>query len=414
MKILMIDKYYFIKGGAERCFFELKQLLEFHGHKVIPFSMKHPKNFPSKYTSYFVDNISFNPSSLIQKIYTGILSIDRIIYSRQARDQIRKLVRTTKPDIAHLHMIDHQISPSILPVLKEEGIPVIQSIHTYKPICPSYRLYNMKKNEICEKCINGAYYKAILNRCHKNSYLASALVALEMYIHKSLNYYRKYIDLYLIPSKFIGDKMIEGGFDKNKIQLLFHFINHRDYSYFPDKHDYFLYFGRLSEEKGLLTLFKAMEGIKNSKLKIVGDGPMRLSLEMYVDEKRLKNIEFMGSLDGKILKSVISDASFVVIPSEWYENAPMVIYESFAMGKPVIGSRIGGIPELIEHGKDGFLFEPTDYQELRSQINHLLEEKKLCSQMGKMAYNKAKKLFNENIYYNQIIRIYNSLIDIEN
>ena len=169
MKILMIDKYYFIKGGAERCFFELKQLLESRGHKVVPFSMKHPKNFPSKYTPYFVENIDFNPSSFIQKVYTGIQSIERIIYSKQAQDRIRKLIRKTKPDIAHLHMIDHQISPSILSVLKNEGIPVVQTVHTYKPICPNYRLYNERRGEICEKCINGSYYHAILTRCHKNS-----------------------------------------------------------------------------------------------------------------------------------------------------------------------------------------------------------------------------------------------------
>ena len=409
MKILMIDKYYFIKGGAERCFFELKQLLESRGHKVVPFSMKHPKNFPSKYTPYFVENIDFNPSSFIQKVYTGIQSIERIIYSKQAQDRIRKLIRKTKPDIAHLHMIDHQISPSILSVLKNEGIPVVQTVHTYKPICPNYRLYNERRGEICEKCINGSYYHAILTRCHKNSYFASMLVALEMYIHRSLKLYQRFIDLFIVPSQFIADKMINAGFDKKKIFLVYHFLNLKEYSYSKKNGNYFLYFGRLSQEKGLITLLKAMKKVKGSFLKIVGDGPMRPVLENYVQNNKLKNVEFLGSLDGEPLKEIISESSFVVVPSEWYENSPMVIYESFAIGKPVIGSRIGGIPEFIDHGQNGYLFEPSNDQELGYWINYLIKRKNLCVAMGKAARKKALNLFNENLHYHQIMDLYHSL-----
>ncbi len=410
MKVLMIDKYYFIKGGAERCFFELKQLLESHDHKVIPFSMKHPKNFPSKYTPYFVENIEFNPSSLFQKIVVGFQSIGRIIYSTQAQKRIRKLIRKTKPDIAHLHMIDHQISPSILTVLKEEGVPIVQSLHTYKAVCPSYRLYHMDRGEICEKCIKGAYYQAILNRCHKNSYFASMLVALEMYIHKSLKLYQRFVDLYIVPSQFIGNKMIEGGYEAGKIKKLYHFFNVKNDSYMQKSRDYFLYFGRLSREKGLMTLLKAMKEVKGSSLKIVGDGPMRPVLENYAQNNKLKNVEFLGSLDGKPLKKIILESSFVVVPSEWYENSPMVIYESFAMGKPVIGSRIGGIPEFIDHGQNGYLFEPSNDQELGYWINHLIKRKNLCTTMGKAARKKALNVFNENLHYHQIMDLYHSLL----
>lgn len=410
MRILMIDKYYFIKGGAERCFFELKKLLESHGHQVIPFSMKHPKNFPSLYSKYFVENIDFHPSSFNQKIQVGCQSIPRILYSTQSASRIRKLIRRVKPDIAHLHMIDHQLSPSILPVLKEEGIPVVQSIHTYKPVCPSYMLYNTAKGEICEKCIDGSYYEAVINRCHKNSYLASALVALEMYIHKSLHSYQKYIDLYLVPSEFVGNKMKEGGFNQDKIHLIRHFIDPKEYPQSHNNNHYLLYFGRLSAEKGLLTLLKAMEGIKRSRLKIVGDGPMRSTLESYVKNKNLQNIEFVGSLNGGLLKSVIANASFIVLPSEWYENAPMSIYEAFALGKPVIGSCIGGIPELIQHGKDGYLFQSKDYDELKFWINFCLKNKTLVQKMGKNARLKVQKLFNPQIYYKKLFTFYSLIV----
>jgi glycosyltransferase involved in cell wall biosynthesis len=337
-------------------------------------------------------------------------SIGRIIYSIQAQKRIRELIRRTKPDIAHLHMIDHQISPSILSVLKEEGIPVVQTVHTYKPVCPSYRLYHMNRGEICEKCIRGAYYQAVLNRCHKNSIFASMLVALEMYIHKSLKLYHRFVDLYIVPSQFMADKMVEGGYDVGKIRLLYHFLNIKSYPYKQKSKNYFLYFGRLAREKGLMTLVKAMENVNGSILKIAGDGPMRPMLENYVQEKSLKNVEFLGMLNGSMLKSVISNASFVVLPSEWYENSPMVIYEAFTLGKPVIGSRIGGIPEFIRHGENGYLFEPADDQELGNCINHLIQKKSVRTNMGKAVREKALRLFNEDFHYKQIMDLYHSII----
>lgn len=410
LKVLMVDKYYFVKGGAERYFFELKEILESKGHSVIPFSMEHPRNVHSPYSRYFVDYIDFNPSSWKERFKTGIRSVGRILYSLQARNRLNRLIQESKPDIAHLHMIDHQISPSILPVLKGAGIPVVQTVHTYKHVCPSYRLYHMDKGSICEKCMGGDYYHAMFERCHKGSFFASLILVLEMYLHKWLQLYSRYVDLFLVPSRFMGDKLVEGGIDPGRVRRLFYTIKLEDYPYRFDSDGYFLYYGRLSGEKGVLTLLEAMKGVSRSFLKIVGEGPQRQVLQEFAQQEGIEGVEFLGPMEGDALKSVVSGAEFVVVPSEWYENSPLVVYESFAMGKPVIGSRIGGIPELIEHGVDGYLFEAGNSDELRYWISYLLRHKELLRKLGRAARKKAEKIFDPHFHYEEIMKVYSPLL----
>ena len=410
MKILMADKYYFIKGGAERYFFELKKILEKNGHEVISFSMKHPQNLESPWEEFFVDEIDFNPSGFIGKAVTGIKSSARIVYSMHAKRQMEKLLDYVKPDIAHVHMIDHQISPSILPVLKSRNIPVIQTVHTYKPVCPSYRLYNMQKNRICEKCLNGSYYRAVFEKCHKGSIGASLLVAAEMYIHKSLKLYENNIDIYHVPSRFMGQKLAEGGIDKSKIRHLFYTI---DMDSFPVRYDndgYFIYYGRLSAEKGIPVLLKAFAKADTGSLKIIGTGPDKKSLERLVSDLKIsRKVEFTGPVYGEQLKKLVSGAQFVVVPSEWYDNSPLVIYESLTMGKPVIGSNMGGIPELINIGVDGFIFEAKNTEQLSLILTDMLKHRNL-SEMGRAARAKAEKLFDPKVHYKNMMAIYNSVI----
>jgi glycosyltransferase involved in cell wall biosynthesis len=410
----MVDKYYFVKGGVERYFFELKTILERNGHTVIPFSMKHPANFETPYSEYFVENIGFNPSSISQKLSIGMRSLGRIFYSIQAAERLKRLIRDTRPDIAHLHMIDHQLSPSILPVLKAANIPVVQTLHAYKLVCPAYRLYHMGKQRVCEKCLHGSYYRALFERCHKNSYFATLLVVLEMSFHKMLRFYKRNIDLFLVPSRFMGDKIIEAGIDPAKIRHLFYTIQVDEYHPNYESEDYFLFYGRLSEEKGLLTLLRAVESGNGLPLQIVGDGSQRPKLEAYIRDNGIDNVRFLGPLEGDALKMVVSKSKFVVVPSEWYENSPLVIYESFAMGKPVIGARIGGIPELIEPGVDGFLYEAGNSDELRQWIVHLVQHQRALPKMGRAARRKAERLFSPQVHYAQLMRVYQQLLNRQN
>jgi len=409
LTVLMIDKYYFIKGGAERYFFELKNTLESQGHKVIPFSMKHPDNFQTEYENYFVNNVEFNHRSKIKKIIDGPGIAGRIIYSISAKKKIEKLIKDVKPDIAHLHMIDHQISPSILHVLKKYGVPTIQTVHQYKLVCPNYRLFNNNKNNIYEKCLGGNYFYPIIENCHK-TYFSAMLLSIEMYIHKLLKIYEKNVDLFHTPSNFMQQKLIEGGIDQNQITKLYYTIDLNEFPVSPDYEDYFVYFGRLSEEKGVLTLLQAMKKIKQSQLKIVGDGPLKNSLEQFAKENNLKNVEFVGYKDGDELKSIMGKTKFVVVPSEWYDNSPLVIYESFSMGKPVIGADIGGITELVDHQKNGLLIQHGKVEDLREAIIFLLNSSDTLKKFGENARKKAELQFNPSIHYEKIMDMYSKLI----
>ncbi|MDZ7361452.1 MAG: glycosyltransferase [candidate division KSB1 bacterium] len=411
MKILMVDKYFFIKGGAERYFFELKSILERHGHQVAPFSMQHPDNFPSEWADHFVSNIEFNGHSARQKLAQAPKIISRVLYSPEAKAAITKLIERFKPDIAHLHMIDHQLSPSILHALERYGIPVLQTCHQYKLVCPSYRLLVMRENRLCEKCVTGHFYHAMLERCHKNSAAASALIAFESYLHKWMKVY-DLIRLFHVPSRFLGGKLRESGISAERIWHQFYTIKLEDYPFSDIFEDYFVYYGRLSEEKGILTLLRAMPNVSRSKLVIIGEGPQRAELENFVAAHKLSNVVFAGSKSGRELTRLVSRARFVVVPSEWYDNSPLVIYESFSMGRPVIATTLGGMPELIEDGVNGRLFAPKDASGLSRIINEMLDAGESHRRaMGRAARATAEREFDPEVHYQKIYEVYKNLVN---
>jgi len=406
----MIDKYYFIKGGAERYLFELSRIMEAHNHRIIPFSMKHPRNVYTPYEDFFVDHMDYDLPSIWIKAVKSPVVFSRMIYSLQARNRLDKLINKTKPDIAHLHMIDHQLSPSILHVLKKYGIPVIQTVHQYKMVCPNYRLYNMRTHKICEKCLDGHYYHPIFERCHKNSSTAGLMLAMETVVHKAMKIYENCINLFHVPSRFMGIKLQENGIDGGKIEHLFYTIELNEYKLSFDSDNYFIYYGRLSNEKGILTLLKAMRNVKTSQLFIVGDGPQKEELESFAFKHQLRNVRFVGLKGGEELKSLVAHSKFVVVPSEWYDNSPLVIYESFALGKPVIGSALGGIPELVEHENTGLLFRAGDSDMLTEAIQFLLHHPGFIKDYGFNARMKAEKQFNPRFHYREMIKKYRKLL----
>jgi len=410
MKILMANKFYFVKGGSERYYFELTDILKSRGHEVIPFSMHHPKNFSTPYNSYFVDYIDYDKISADKNPVQGISALLRMIYSRQAKENIKQLIDAVRPDIAHVHMIDHQLSPSILDALHEYDIPIIQTVHQYKLVCPSYLFFNNRKKKVCEKCLDRHFYHPIVERCHKNSVVAGLMLAIESTIHKKLHIYEKNIDIFHVPSTFMGKKLIQGGVDKRKIEHLFYSININDFIPNYESDDYFVYCGRLSLEKGVITLLKAMKKISSSKLILVGDGPQRKELEMFADKNGLDNVIFAGYKSSDELKNLISNSKFVVQPSECYDNSPLTVYESFALGKPVIGSDIGGIPELINDQECGLIFEPGNSEMLIEKINYLLQSKQRQSVFGKNARKRAEQQFSPEVHYQKMMEKYNRLI----
>lgn len=414
MKILMINKFYYIMGGSERYYFELTKILKEHGHEIIPFAMKDSKNFETEYEEYFVDNIEFNLNSKWEKIKNSGKIISRILYSFQARKRIEKLIELTRPDIAHLHMIDHQISPSILHSLKKYNIPVILTTHQSKIICPNYRMFNWNTMQNCEKCLGGHFFHPIIEKCHKNSRMAGLLIAVETYIHKMMKIYENNVDIFHVPSQFFQQKFTQAGIDPRKIEQLYYTIQIDQYTPHYENDDYYVYFGRLEEAKGLMTLLKAVEKVKKSNLFIIGKGYHRESLEKFVQERNIDNVKFLGARYGDELKELISKSKFVIIPSECYDNSPLVVYEAYATGKPVIGSTMGGIPELIDDRETGLLFKAGDSNELADRIDFLLSFPKFIKEYGMNARAKAEREFSPEVHYQKIVRKYRRLLGLEN
>lgn len=401
MKILVIHNRYYIAGGDDRVAWETSKILERKGHQVIPFAMTSNKNWKTKYSKYFVDDIDYSRVNLsLRNSKTAI----KMIYSFESQKKMGRLIKDNHPDIAHLHNIYGRLTPSVLHSLKKFKIPAVMTLHDYKLICPSYSmLYN---GEVCERCKGGKYYKSVITKCHKNSYLASFLYCIETYIHKWMKIYEKNIDFFITPSRFMMDKMIEFGMPADKFVHIPNFIDVGAYIPKYGSSDYILYSGRLAREKGIHTLLKAMMRAKSAQLAIAGDGRLRENLELFVGTNRIQNVRFLGHLSGIMLANVIKNSNFLIVPSEWYENCPMAILEAFAYGKPVIGARIGGIPELIDDGVEGLLFEPGNVDDMRSKIEFLLHNPAKVAEMGKQARKKAEARYNSDIYYQRLIRVY--------
>ncbi|HOZ53137.1 MAG TPA: glycosyltransferase [bacterium] len=367
MKILQVNKFNYIRGGAEKYFIEISKELEKIGHQVALFSMHHPKNNPSKWDKYFVSRISFNEAKLRDRI----IAPGRILYSLEAKRKFNEIVKAFRPDIIHIHNIYHQISPSILSVAKEYNIPVIMHLHDYKLICPNYQLF--VDDKICYRCRRGKYYNCLQHKCFKKSFWQSFLATIEMYLHhRILKIYKKNISYFIAPSEFMKKTIIDFGWDKNKIKVIYNFSEKMEDKVFDEAGDYGLYFGRLSREKGIDILIRALSmSDKKNKLNIVGTGPEENNLKKLVKELKLsRRVSFLGYKSGQELQDIIRRARLIYLPSTWNENMPLTLLESLNLNKVVIASRTGGLPELIKDKETGFLFKNGDVKELSQVIDN--------------------------------------------
>lgn len=359
MKILMVNKFFYIKGGSETYYFALKRLLETQGHTVIDFSMKDEKNFDSPYSDYFVEAVDYNGKMGIGQ---QLKAAAHIIYSLEARKKIEKLIRDTQPDICHLHIFQHQLSPSILMVLKKYKIPVVYTAHDLKMLCLNYVM--MTQGVLCEQCKGGHYFNCLKNKCVKDSTLKSSINVVEGYLHKCLKSY-DVIDKIITPSEFYRNKFIDFDVQEHRVVHIPNFLEREEpiVNHLEDREKYFLYFGRLSREKGIMTLIKAVEGT-SLLLFIVGNGPCKGEIEQYLQAKNMDNVKLLGFRSGQELIDTVGNAKAVVLPSEWYENGPYSAIESLQLGRPIVGSELGGIPELVDG--NGFIFHHGNVEELRN------------------------------------------------
>lgn len=398
MNILLANKFFHLNGGSERVFFQERFLLLGLGHKIIDFSMEDERNIPSPYSDFFVPNIDYHRTG---GIHRKLQQAAAFIHSTVAVGNLEKLLRQEKPEIAHLHNIYHQLTPSIIPILKNHGVKVVMTMHDCKLVCPSYNALSGKL--ICTACLGRYFWKPFTTNC-QGSRSRGLLLALEAFFHKWRRSYEA-VDLFLSPSQFIAD-LTATRIPKEKIRVLRNGMDTNEFHPHWEDQGYGLYFGRLSREKGIDTLLQAHTAMPFSvPLKVVGTGPL---------EKTLRNAypaaEFLGYKTGKELKDLVANSAFVVVPSEWYENCSMVVLEAMAMGKPVIGSRIGGIPEQVEDGKTGFLFEMGNAEELGRKMAALATDPELRQRLGRAARKKLEREYSLAAHGEGLLDIYSEVL----
>jgi glycosyltransferase involved in cell wall biosynthesis len=409
MRILMCNNFYYLRGGAERYTFELTTLLEKHGHEVIPFCMTHENNFSTPYSRYFVSYIDF-PSLLKSKPSLIVIMkvIERLFYSHEAKQKIKQLIDETRPDIVHIQGIGHEISPLILDVIKSFNIPIVQTLHDYGLLCPNTSF--ISQGTVCEMCKGHRYYNVVLKRCKRNSLGASLLACLGHYLHALLNIYEKNVDLYVSPSKFLRQKMIEHGIRK-EIVTISNFVNLNQFNLSEVGSGYCVFAGRLVSIKGVSTLIEAAKLNRQVRVFIAGDGELKDELQKEILKHHLDHVTLLGHVDAGELIQLVSGSNFTVLPSECYENYPMSIVESFACGKPVIASNIGAIPDQVIDGWNGLLFEPGNAIQLADRIQYLFDHPEKAADMGMNGRQSVLTKNDPELHYQQVVGIYQRLLD---
>lgn len=359
--LLSLNSYHYPRGGSDVVYLEHAGMFEAEGWNNTFFSMKHPRNLPCKDEGYFTETVDWEfASGAMDKARSALASV----YNLDARRKLRRLISERSPDIAHAHCIYHHLTPAVFPVLAEAGVPIVLTAHDLKLACPAYKMMN--SDGICEKCRVGGRWNVIANRCIKNSLAASAVVGVEAYVHALLGSYRKHLTRIVAPSRFYRDKLIEWGWEPGRIVYIPNFVPPADDRFLGGYEGNILYFGRLSEEKGLATLVRA-SAASGVAVDLVGSGPKQDELAALIASLDAP-VRLVGRLDGDALWSRVGQARAVVIPSEWYENAPMSALEAMQLARPVIGADIGGIPELLSESGAGASFPSGDVAALAAQL----------------------------------------------
>lgn len=405
MKILMLHKFYYIEGGAERYVFNITDLLEEKDHTVIPFAMQDERNFQSEYSSYFAER--FGPDQLFatKNIIKRAQIAGRTIYNRQAQEKLASLIERTRPDIAHVHSIYHHLSPSVLHTLKQYKLPVIMTLHDYKIVCPNY-IFLDGQRRICHACRGKHFWHATAKKCFRNSYAASALATAEAYWNYWRKSYLNNVDVFVSPSRFLGEKVSQYGYHNKPVLVQPYTLDLRLYEPCYEPSNYYIFMGRLTHEKGVFFLLDAAKKIQGADLFILGTGPLEKACREKVKNENLTHVKLLGYKSGDELREIVRHAKFTVIPSEWHDNSPLVIYESLALGNPVIGARMGGIPELIDEGLDGFIYNRGDGESFIRHANFLIQNPEKTIAMGKYARQKAERLYGFEEHYKKLINLY--------
>ena len=388
MRILIVNYRYFISGGPEKYMFNIKKMLEDNGHEVIPFSIHSNKNVETKYSKYFVEPIGGRDATYFDEVKKTPKSIwqllTRSIYSREVEKAIKKEINDVKPDLVYIIHFVNKLSPSVITGANKMGIPVVLRLSDYFLLCPRFDFMYEKK--VCEECLSKGYKSCIKKRCVKGSLFASVVRVFSMKFHKMINVYKN-VYAFITPSEFLKNKLALNGFEEKRIHCIPTFTASKTTIGEPQIGSYGLYFGRVTEEKGVETVIKAYEKLPEYTVKIMGD----------------------DTTDGEELENVIKGARFTLIPSIWYDNLPNTALESFQYSKPVIASNIGSLPELVIDGENGYLFKPSNVEDLIKKIK-MLDDDTLVKKMGQASRKRLESRFAPQTHYEELMKIFNEAV----
>ena len=398
MKILMINKFLHPNGGSETYIFKLGECLKEYGNEVQYFGMEHENRCVGNNVGAYTSNMDFHGGSKLSKITYPV----KTIYSIEARKKIRKVLDDFQPDVCHLNNFNYQLTPSIILEINKwrkenrKTCKIVFTAHDYNLVCPNHMLNNPLTHENCESCLGGHFKNCIKGKCIHSSTAKSIVGAAEAYFWNAKGVY-KYIDKIICCSKFMKRIMDSNPLFAKKTVVVHNFVDDLKYEY-KEKENYVLYFGRFSEEKGIRTLLEVCKELPEVKFVFAGSGA-------FEDEiRKVPNIECVGFKSGKELHNLISKAKFSVYPSEWYENCPFSVMESIMFATPVIASKIGGLPELVQDGVNGILFEYKNKNDLKNKISELWNDDKKSAELSENC--KKTKFLDVDKYYHILVNVY--------
>lgn len=385
MRILHVDKFLRRQGGAASYMLDLGRTQVRHGHEVEYFAMAHPDNEPATYEALFPPFIAFDeaPSGVVG----AITMTHTMVHSRRARDAMRTVVERFRPDVVHLHNIYHQLSPSILQPLRRAGIPAVMTVHDFKLVCPTYRM--LDRNGPCDACVRKGFREAVIRRCNRGSLAASALVAVESSLHRMLGSYG-HVSKFLAPSQFLADLLKRADVYPERVQVLPHGFGVDPKARPGGRDGSVVFVGRLSPEKGVDTAIRAigMASTPSAHLHVLGSGPEERALRALAATEAPGRVTFHGHVGREAVLERLRTSSVAVLTARYYENQPMSILEAFACGVPVVGTDLGGIPELVDE-TTGRLVPPEDPVRVAVVLDALLQSPIVAERLGRNAQDRV-------------------------
>lgn len=426
MKIILVNYRYFISGGPERYYFNIKEILERNGHEVIPFSVKSSRNVPNDYEKYFLDIVDDEVYFAQAKKKTPkmiLKSFTRMFYSFEAKKKMKQLISDTKPDLVYIMQMHNKISPSIVDAAREMNVPVIHRISDFQYMCPNALFYNDRIG-VCEDCLKGKRMSCVKYKCVLNSPVYSGIKMMAKWMHDIMKVHRR-IDAFVVPSEFTLGRLHEYGIPMEKLNHIPTFFNLKEVNPEVEYKPFVLFVGRIEKQKGLMSLVKAFETIPY-ELKIIGfsnDGfedelkqylgrPINgdLNVEETTAYGKNGNIHFLGRKKFEDIVPYLKSCMCTVVPSEWYDNFPNVVLESYAYKKAVIATDFGSLQYMVDEGNTGMKFRYADLDDLRRCVSYMIEHSEASMAMGENAYHLIETKYSPDSHYNKLIELMNKVV----